>query len=147
MRHTSRYFSSGGARRIIIVGCGRLGAALANRLSEGGHEVVIVDRTEKSFSKLAPTYSGYKVVGNAVEATTLEEAEVTEATDLFAFTTHDATNLMVAQMASEVYKVEGVIARIYDPINEAIYADFGVKTISPTRVALDAIFSIAELKV
>jgi trk system potassium uptake protein len=125
-------------KKIIIVGCGRLGGLLANRLSSAGHSVVVVDRRETSFDKLSPNFSGFRIIGDAVENHILKQANIETADYLFAITTEDNTNLMLAQVAKEIFKVPHVIARVYDPAREKIYREFGIETISPTALSADA---------
>jgi trk system potassium uptake protein TrkA len=134
----------GHSKHIIIVGCGRLGGSLANQLSASGQRVVIIDRREGSFDKLTVDFSGFKILGDATELNILKMAQIEHADILFATTTHDNTNLMVAQVARAMFNVPRVIARVFDPLREAIYRDFGVETISPTKLSADAFLKILE---
>jgi trk system potassium uptake protein TrkA len=129
---------------IVIVGCGRLGGNLANKLSTVGHSVVIVDQREAAFDKLAVDFSGFKVIGDASELGVLQEIKVQKADYLFAVTTRDSTNLMVAQVAQIIFNVPHVVARVFDPVREEIYRDFGVKTISPTNLSANAFLHVVS---
>lgn len=129
---------------IIVVGCGRLGGNLANQLSIVGHSVVVIDQREASFDKLAVDFSGFKVIGDASELNVLKEVQIHKADYLFAVTTRDSTNLMVAQVAQSIFKVPHVVARVFDPIREEIYRDFGVATISPTKLSTSAFLDIVS---
>jgi len=122
---------------IIIVGCGRLGGLLANRLSGMGHSVVVIDLNEAAFGKLTAEFSGFQLVGDAVELDVLRQAKTHQADCLLATTKEDNVNLMVAQVARTIFHVPSVIARVFDPTREAIYREFGVTTISPTKLAAD----------
>lgn len=115
----------------IIVGCGRLGANIANTLSEAGEEVLIIDSTEKSFRKLSPSYGGIAVKGNALEMLMRGECDIRRATAVIAVTDQDNTNIMAAQVAKEMYHVDKVIARLYDPERQCVYKELGIKTICP----------------
>lgn len=126
------------SRHIVIVGCGRLGGSLANQLSSAGHSLVVIDRRDGAFDKLSVQFSGFKVLADAVELHVLKEANISHADYLFATTTSDNTNLMVAQVAKTVFKVPRVVARVFDPTREEIYREFGIETISPTRLSADA---------
>lgn len=130
------------ANYIVIIGCGRLGGNLANQLSTAGHSVVVVDQREAAFDKLAIDFSGFKVIGDASELAVLQEIKVQKADYLFAVTTRDSTNLMVAQMAQSIFNVPRVVARVFDPVREQIYRDFGVETISPTKLSTSAFLSV-----
>jgi trk system potassium uptake protein TrkA len=130
------------SKHIVIVGCGRLGGALANRLGKAGHKVVVIDQKEIAFDKLSVDFSGFKLIGDAVELHILREARVDLADCLFATTTSDNTNLMVAQVAHTVFNVPRVVARVFDPTREAIYRDFGIETISPTKLSTEAFLKV-----
>lgn len=127
---------------IVIIGCGRLGGALANHLSQAGHKVVVIDQREAAFDKLSNDFSGYKLIGDAVELHTFKEAKIELADTLFATTTSDNTNLMVAQVAKNVFNIPRVVARVFDPAREAIYRDFGIETISPTKLTTTAFLKV-----
>ena len=120
---------------IVIVGCGRLGAMLASRLSRAGSQVVVIDRDSGSFALLEAGFSGFRVTGDAVEHDVLREAGLAEAGCLLAVTEKDTLNLMVAQVAKTVFAVPWVIARVYDPHRETLYRRLGIDTISPTNLA------------
>jgi len=128
-------------RSIVVVGCGRLGGLLANRLSAAGNSVVVVDA---AFDKLSPNFSGYRVLGDAVEFHVMQMARVEKADYLFATTVEDNTNLMVAQVAKYVFGVKNVIARVYDPAREHLYDGFGIETINPTLLSADKFLSMVK---
>lgn len=134
----------GQSKHIIIVGCGRLGGSLANQLSAAGHRVVIIDRRDGAFDKLSVDFSGFKIPGDATELNILKTAQIERTDILFATTTHDNTNLMVAQVARVMFDVPRVVARVFDPLREEIYRDFGVETISPTKLSADAFLKVLE---
>lgn len=131
-------------KHIVIVGCGRLGGALANHLSSAGHNVVVIDRRDGAFDKLGPDFSGFRLIGDAVEPHTLKEAGIQKADCLFATTTGDNTNLMVAQVAKEVFNVKRVVARVFDPARELLYKEFGIETISPVKLSADAFLGLVD---
>jgi trk system potassium uptake protein TrkA len=123
---------------VVIIGCGRLGSILANRLSREGNNVVLIDRDRNAFDKLTNDFSGFQIVGDAVELAVLRQAHIQEADCVLVTTRQENVNLMVAQVAQSVFSVPQVIARVYDPAREQIYEQFGVDTICPTRLAADA---------
>jgi trk system potassium uptake protein len=129
---------------IIIIGCGRLGANLANRLSGSGHYVVMVDLHEQAFSKLMPEYSGFRIQGDATELDVLRQARVDRADLLIATTREDNINLMVAQVARTEFGVRRVLARVNEPRREDVYRILSVPTISPTSVAVELFLRWAE---
>lgn len=122
---------------IVIVGCGRLGAHLAGRLSREGHAVVVIDREETAFDSLPPEFSGFRVEGDATQMAVLRQAKLKQA-DLVIATTHDDNvNLMVAQVAQKIFAVGRVLARIFDPKRGQAYARLGIQTVCPTSVAAE----------
>jgi len=124
-------------RYIVIVGCGRLGSHLANQLSREGHSVVVIDTDEATFNDLSPDFSGFRVEGDAVHMAVLKEAKLKKADVLIATTHEDNVNLMVAQVARKVFGVPNVLARVFDPKREEVYARLGIETICPTSVAAE----------
>ncbi len=123
----------------IIVGCGRLGANLASALSDDGSDVLIMDRTRDSFRRLSSGYGGLSVVGNGTDLDALEEAGIQNASTVIAVTNDDNTNIMVAQLARDMFHVENVIARLFDPERETVYQEFGIKTICPAALSVKEI--------
>ena len=119
----------------IIVGCGRLGANLANALSDEGENVLIIDQDRDSFRRLSSSYGGLSVVANGTDLDALRDAEIQNASVVIAVTNHDNTNIMVAQMARDLFHVEDVIARLSDPERESVYQEFGIKTICPALLS------------
>lgn len=128
-------------RYVVIVGCGRLGSLLANRLSHLGSSVVVIDRDEVAFDELSSGFSGFRVIGDAAELEVLRQAKIDKADCLLAATPHDNLNLMVAQAARTVFGVPKVLARLFDPSREALYRQFGIETICPTELSADAFLS------
>ncbi|MEO0377468.1 MAG: TrkA family potassium uptake protein [Cyanobacteria bacterium P01_A01_bin.17] len=127
---------------IVVVGCGRLGSILASRLSGQGHSVVAIDCNENNFSSLSSEFSGFQVIGDAVELAVLEQAKTNQADCLFAVTDQDNINLMVAQVAKNVFDVPKVLARVFDPDKEEMYEQLGIATISPTKLSAEAFLQV-----
>ncbi len=122
---------------VVIVGCGRVGAMLANRLSSLGTNVVVVDRNEAAFDNLAAEFSGFRVLGEATELATLRQANIQRADCVLAVTPDDNANVMIAQMAGITFGVPKVMARIFDPAREGVYREFGIETVNPTRASVE----------
>ncbi|WP_305041777.1 potassium channel family protein [Geoalkalibacter sp.] len=136
---------SGDRDLVVIVGCGRLGALLAGRLSQAGRRVVVIDRREEAFNLLPAEFSGFRVTGDAVEHEVLRAADLAKAGCLIAVTQKDTLNLMVAQVARLVFAVPRVLARVYDPRKEVFYQRFGIETVSPTELTADALVEAVGL--
>jgi trk system potassium uptake protein TrkA len=114
--------------KVIIVGCGRVGAFTAASLARLGHDVVVVDKDPDAFRLLPHGFSGSTIVGYAFERSVLEQAGISEADALVAATAGDNTNAVAARIAKEVYRVPDVVSRIYDPQRAEIYRRYGIQT-------------------
>ncbi|NLI22803.1 MAG: TrkA family potassium uptake protein [Clostridiales bacterium] len=130
----------------IIVGCGRLGANLANALSDAQENVLIIDKNKDAFRKLSPSYGGLATAADATDLDALQEAGMVKAGTVVVVTNNDNVNVMVAQLAREVFKVREVIARLYDPERECVYREFDIKTICPAVLSMKEIEKILGKK-
>ena len=128
----------------VIVGCGKLGAHIANLLSEQGEGVVVIDLSRDAFRQLSPSFNGIIVTGDATDLAVLEEAALGKATALVAVTNRDNTNIMVAQMAKNLYHVPRVIAKLDELGLERVYKEYGIETISPLLLSTKEIESLLE---
>jgi trk system potassium uptake protein TrkA len=129
---------------ILIVGCGRVGSAVAKRALDAGHEVSVMDRDPLSHERLdkdqATTWEdagGRFTVGTALEIDGLIEAGIREADIFLAATSGDNTNLVISQIAQRRFEVGRVVVRVADPGRAAWYAEQGLITICPTQQAID----------
>ena len=118
--------------RVVILGCGRVGAHLAKVLVAEGHQVAVIDKNSAAFARLGSDFSGNLVVGTGIDEDVLGQAGIEQAEAFVAVTNGDNTNVMAAQVAKEVFGVPQVICRIYDPLREQIYRTLGLETICPT---------------
>ncbi len=127
---------------IVILGCGRVGAALATKLDKAGHTVSIIDTSNDSFQRLSPEFGGDKVVGNGIDEEILKRAGIMKADAFAAVTNGDNRNIMASQIAKEIFHVNKVVCRIYDPIRQATYNMLGLDTICPTTVGVNLFFGV-----
>jgi trk system potassium uptake protein TrkA len=118
--------------KVIIVGCGRVGAYTAASLARLGHEVIVIDKDSDAFRLLPHGFSGRTLEGYAFERSILEDAGIAEADALVAATSGDNTNAVVARVAKEIYRVPDVVSRVYDPQRAEIYRRYGIQTFAPT---------------
>ncbi len=129
---------------IIIIGCGRLGANLADTLSDSGGNVLIIDYNKDSFRKLSPSFGGLTLTGDATDIDVLHEAQIEKATGVVSVTNNDNTNIMVAQLAKELFNIQRVIARLYDHERECVYREFGIDTICPAVLSAKEISKLLD---
>jgi trk system potassium uptake protein TrkA len=124
---------------VVVVGCGRVGSGLAGILEDGGHTVAVVDKQAKAFRRLPEGFGGRAIQGVGFDRDRLREAGIEEAGALAAVTSGDNSNIMVARTAREVFGLERVIARIYDPRRAAIYEKLGIPTIATVQWTTDRV--------
>ena len=129
---------------IIIVGCGRLGANLANTLSDDNGNVLSMDTTKDSFRRLSSDFGGLSMVGSGTDLTALHNAHIEKAAAVIAVTNDDNTNIMIVQLAREMFHVSRVIARLYDPDRESVYQDLGIDTICPAILSAKEVGNLLE---
>ncbi len=133
--------------KIVILGCGRVGATLAGMMSRAGHTVSVIDQSSDAFQRLSPDFQGTTFVGNGVDEDILVRAGIREADAFVAVTNGDNRNIMASQIAKEIFKVKKVVCRIYDPIRDETYRELGLETICPTLIGSQLIFeAITEKK-
>jgi trk system potassium uptake protein TrkA len=116
--------------KVIIMGCGRVGATLARQLRAAGHEVCVLDRDPDAREQLGAGFTGTFLVGNGYHRGLLERAGIDTADAFIAVTSGDNTNIVGARIAKEDYRVPRVIARIYDPRRADIYQTLGIPTVA-----------------
>ncbi len=116
----------------IIAGCGRVGSELAKLLSREGNDVVIIDRNQASFRRLGDTFNGLTLQGNAYNLELLKTAGIEKADIFCALTDGDNTNIVAAQVARKIFKIERVYARIYDPQRAEVFGSLGIDVVSGT---------------
>ena len=131
--------------RAVILGCGKLGSRLAEKLSEAGHQVVVMDRDQEAIKKLGPRFKGETLAGRAYIEENIQRIFEEKADVFIAVTDKDNVNIMFAQWIKNKFKVPRVIARIYDPILAGSYRELGLETVCPTNMALEAIQSMLKI--
>ncbi len=130
-------------RYAIVIGCGRLGAVIAEALSAAGCSVTVVDRDPARFGELSPEFSGFVIEGDATQLSVLEQAKCEDAHIFLAVTGDDNVNLMASQAARRKYRVLKVAASIKNPNLEAMLRRAGIIAVSPVSLTakniLDAV--------
>ncbi len=133
--------------KTVIVGCGRVGATLADSFDRAGHEVIIIDPSTRAFDRLPSTFGGNALRGDGTDEDTLRRAGAEDADIFIAMTEGDNRNVMAAQLAHEVLGAKRVIAKINDPVRAEAYADLGIATICRTILMADEINKFLGLAV
>lgn len=118
--------------RYLIVGCGRVGSALAKLLDADGHEIIVVDENPSAFKRLGNKFKGHVVVGTGIDYDVLKRAGAASADGFVAVTDGDNRNIMAALIAQRMFKIKRIVARIYDPPRGQMYRELGIETVVPT---------------
>ena len=120
--------------KVVIMGCGRVGAQLASLLEGEGNDITVIDTNKLSFRRLPPKFTGTTLMGSGTDQDILKKAGIDKADAFIAVTEGDNRNIMAAQIARHIFNVPRVICRIYDPLRKEVYDMVGIEAISPTTV-------------
>lgn len=131
--------------KIVIMGCGRVGAALAALLDVDGHDVCVLDTEPYSFRRLPSTFRGNAIVGNGMDQDDLRRAGIEDADAFAAVTQGDNRNVMACQVAKHIFGVKKSVCRIYDPVRRDTYQMLGLESICPTTVGAELMRKALEI--
>jgi trk system potassium uptake protein TrkA len=132
--------------RAVIVGCGRVGAGLAERLARAGHEVTILDVNSDAFARLPSDFPGAAVRGDGTDEDILRRAGAEGADWFFALTEGDNRNVLAAQLANETFGVRDVVAKVNDPVRADAYTTLGISTICRTTILVETLARFGGLE-
>jgi trk system potassium uptake protein len=130
--------------KVLVVGCGRVGSAIALQLDAEGWDVSVIDGKEEALNRLGDNWGGAFVRGHGMDIDSLREAGIEDADAVVVATNGDNTNLVVAQVAQKRFGVGCVVVRILDPARAAFYAEQGLRTICPTKTAIDELTAVVR---
>jgi trk system potassium uptake protein len=122
---------------IVIMGCGRVGSTLAHILEDRGSSVAVIDRNPEAFRKLRSSFKGEKITGIGFDRAVLNQAGTDRADAFAAVSSGDNSNIISARVAREVFGVQRVAARIYDPRRAEVYERLGIPTVATVRWTAD----------
>jgi trk system potassium uptake protein TrkA len=123
----------------LIIGCGRVGSTIALQLHKEGWDVTVIDENEDALSRLGENWPGSFVVGHGMDTDLLRQAGIEEADAVVVSTDGDNTNIVIGQVAQKRFGIQCVIARILDPARADFYAARGLRTVCPTKTAIDTL--------
>ena len=129
---------------VLIIGCGKTGARLATQLDEYGYDVAVIDADERAFQSLGERFSGLPVCGVVTDMDVLRNAGADNADLAVVVTDNDNVNVMAAQTLELEFDVKNTFVRVSDPSREAVFRKFGLRTICPTRLESDLLFSLVS---
>ncbi|MCG5433907.1 TrkA family potassium uptake protein [Mycobacterium sp. MYCO198283] len=128
--------------RVVVMGCGRVGASLAGALSRVGHEVAVIDRDATAFNRLSAEFPGERVLGMGFDRDVLLRAGIEDASAFAAVSSGDNSNIISARVARETFGVDRVVARIYDAKRAAVYERLGIPTIATVPWTTDRLLNL-----
>lgn len=128
--------------KVIIGGCGRVGAHLARRFALERHEVVVIDKEPAAFDRLGASFAGETIRGLVFDKKILEKAGADKADAFIAVTSGDNSNVVAATVARDIYRIPSVVARIFDPRRAEIYRRLGIQTVSSVAWATNEITAL-----
>ncbi|WP_299957141.1 TrkA family potassium uptake protein [uncultured Modestobacter sp.] len=119
-----------GQVHVVVMGCGRVGSAIARRLEVIGHSVAVIDQDPEAFRRLGPEFGGRQVSGLGFDRQTLLDAGIDSAGAFAAVSSGDNSNIIAARVARETFGVEHVVARIYDSKRAEVYERMGIPSVA-----------------
>ena len=125
--------------RAVVIGCGRVGSAVAKGLAEDDWDVTVVDENEDALLRLGAGWRGGFVVGHGMDARVLDAAGAVDADAAVVATDGDNTNVVIAQVLQKRYGIGSVVARVLDPARAEFYAQRGLQTVCPTKTAISVL--------
>ena len=122
--------------KALIIGCGRVGSAIALELDRSGWDVVAIDEQEEALSQLGENWRGGFYVGHGMDIALLREAGIGEADAVVVATDGDNSNIVIGQTAQKMFGCDCVVVRVLDPARAEFYASRGLRTVCPTSNAI-----------
>jgi trk system potassium uptake protein TrkA len=107
-----------------------MGAELASRLFQAGHEVSVIDADAASFGKLPSNFEGRLNEGEAINRDILHRAGIEHADTVAVVTDSDVLNAVVGHLARSHYHIPNVIVRNHDPRYRPLQEAYGLQAVS-----------------
>jgi trk system potassium uptake protein TrkA len=125
--------------KALVIGCGRVGSSIALELNREGWDVTVIDENEDALSRLGDHWPGAFIVGHGMDVDVLREAGIEEADAVTVATDGDNTNIVIGQVAQKRFGIQCVVVRVLDPARADFYAARGMRTVCPTKIAIDTL--------
>lgn len=124
-------------KRALVIGCGELGLHISAELSNARYAVTVIDRDPQAFAGLPTAFGGETVLADGADVSVLKESDIESTYVFVACTDRDSINYFLARVASEIYGVEHVFARIEDEDLIGLLEESVIEIICPHRLCLD----------
>ncbi|MFW5894464.1 MAG: potassium channel family protein [Bacillota bacterium] len=125
-------------KNVVVIGCGRMGAALAYIMSEQNKNVTVIDADETAFQRLSPAYGGNTLLGDGSNITVLKEADIKNTDILVSATNDDNVNLFISAIGRQIYNIPEVFCRLYEQDKQQALKDMKIKAICPPALSVNA---------
>ena len=132
--------------RAVVIGCGRVGSAVAKGLVAEGWDVTAVDESEDALQRLGPAWRGGFVLGHGMDTSVLERAGVEDAAAAVVSTDGDNTNVVIGQVLDKRYGIATIVVRVLDPARARFYSDRGMNTVCPTQTAISTLLESVQAR-
>jgi trk system potassium uptake protein TrkA len=132
--------------KAVVIGCGRVGSAVAKDLVSKGWEVTALDEREDALLRLGSNWRGGFVLGHGLDTTVLERAGIVDADAAIVSTDGDNTNVVIGQVLQKRYGIDPVVVRVLDPARARFYSERGLHTVCPTQIAISLLLDAIETK-
>ena len=123
----------------LVIGCGRVGSNIALQLHREGWDVTVVDEQEEALSRLGESWPGTFIVGHGMDTAVLRDAGIEDADAVIVSTDGDNTNIVIGQVAQKRFDINCVVVRVLDPARADFYRELGLRTVCPTKTAIDVL--------
>jgi trk system potassium uptake protein len=131
----------------VVIGCGRVGSAVAKGLAADDWDVTVIDEDEDALGRLGQGWRGGFVVGHGMDVTLLDRARVGDADAAVVATDGDNTNIVIGQVLQKRYGIDLVVVRVLDPARAELYAERGMNVVCPTQTAISELLDIVRRSV
>jgi trk system potassium uptake protein TrkA len=125
--------------KVIVIGCGRVGSAVALELKSVGWDVTVIDEREDALGRLGEAWTGEFLVGHGMDLQLLREAGIEDADAVVVTTDGDNSNIVIGQMAQKQFAVPSVVVRVLDPARAEFYSSRGLNVVCPTSSAISTL--------
>jgi trk system potassium uptake protein TrkA len=130
--------------KVVVIGCGRVGSAVALQLASEGWDASVVDEDEGALARLGTDWRGGFVVGHGMDTEVLHRAGIEDADAAVVATNGDNTNIVVGQVIQKRYGIDCVVVRVLDPRRADFYAQRGLRTVCPTQTAISVLSDLVR---